>query len=86
MMEVNINAAALKPPIADRMEITGRIAGIMNMTDEDARKQLPQIALVLEEYNRCRVAGDDPPTALKKTLTVLRELRGGCSYVPHRGA
>ncbi len=84
MLETNQNAAA-RPSFFDRMEIAGILPAII-MSDEDARKQLPQIKPVMDEYQRCRAAGDDPPTALKKTLGLLRELRGGCAYIPHRGA
>ena len=86
MLSTTQTNAARRLPFADKPEIAGRIIASMNMTDEEARKQLPQIAMVIEDYQRNRAEGDDPPTALKKTLTLLRELRGSCAYVPHRGA
>ena len=84
MLEINYNHATARPLFSDRMEKAGLLTATI-MTDEEARKQLPQIAQVLEEYQRSRAAGDDPPTALKSTLALLRELRGGSAYVPHRG-
>lgn len=86
MLNITQTNAVKRLPFAEKTEIAGRIIASINMTDEEARKQLPQIAQVVEDYQRNRASGDDPPTALKKTLTLLRELRGGCAYVPHRGA
>ena len=43
--------AALSPI---KRKLAGRIIASINMTDEEARKQLPQIAMVVEDYQRNR--------------------------------
>lgn len=56
----------------------------LDITDEEAEKQLPRYALALKQYHQHRVAGQSPEAALKKTIMDWRTFWRAGAFVPHQ--